>query len=89
MDIDGDAGETSKRVQVRFVTKLQPPFKVPATSIAIPSTLTRMGLSTIVNNLLQSGTFSKARFHILALNFGFAIASVCVSPRNWQKQEFL
>ncbi|KAF3444856.1 hypothetical protein FNV43_RR14549 [Rhamnella rubrinervis] len=55
MDMDGDAEETSRRVQVRFVTKLQPPFKAPTASIAIPSTLTRMSLSTIVNNLLQSG----------------------------------
>ncbi|XP_048328775.2 ribosome biogenesis protein WDR12 homolog [Ziziphus jujuba] len=55
MDIDGDAEETSRRVQVRFVTKLRPPFKVPANSIAIPSTLTRGDLSAIVNNLLLAG----------------------------------
>ncbi|GMP28691.1 hypothetical protein CsSME_00004135 [Camellia sinensis var. sinensis] len=55
MDINGDVEEFSRRIQVRFVTKLQAPFKVPSTSIAIPSNLTRMGLSAILNNLLQAG----------------------------------
>ncbi|KAK9272420.1 hypothetical protein L1049_002793 [Liquidambar formosana] len=55
MDIDGDVEETSRRVQVRFVTKLQPPLKAPNTSIAIPSNLTRMSLSAVVNNLLKAG----------------------------------
>lgn len=55
MDIDGDVEDVSRRVQVRFVTKLKPPFKAPTTSIALPSNLTRMGLSAVVNNLLQSG----------------------------------
>ncbi|GLT72193.1 hypothetical protein SLA2020_441470 [Shorea laevis] len=55
MDMDGEAEENSRRVQVRFVTKLKAPLKVPSTSIAIPSNLTRLGLSTVVNNLLQAG----------------------------------
>ncbi|KAK9287803.1 hypothetical protein L1049_016244 [Liquidambar formosana] len=55
MDIDGDVEETSRRVQVRFVTKLQPALKAPNTSIAIPSNLTRMSLSAVVNNLLKAG----------------------------------
>ena len=56
MDIDGDVEEAaSRRVQVRFVTKLKPPFKAPLTSIAIPSNLTRLGLSAVVNNLLKAG----------------------------------
>ncbi|KVH92624.1 G-protein beta WD-40 repeat-containing protein, partial [Cynara cardunculus var. scolymus] len=55
MDIDGDVEDVLRRVQVRFFTKLQPPFKAPTTSIALPSNLTRMGLSAVVNNLLQSG----------------------------------
>ena len=54
MEIDGDVEET-RRVQVRFTTKLQFPFKTPPTSIAIPSNLTRMGLSAVVNNLLEAG----------------------------------
>ena len=54
MDIDEDV---SRRVQVKFVTKLKAPLKVPETSIALPSTLTRSGLSAIVNNLLESGSF--------------------------------
>lgn len=57
MDIDGDAAEASKLVRVRFVTKLPPALKVPFASIAIPSNLTRMGLSEIVNMLLQNGMF--------------------------------
>ncbi|CAI9109832.1 OLC1v1009743C2 [Oldenlandia corymbosa var. corymbosa] len=55
MDIDGDTDEASRRVQVRFVTKLKPPYKAPPTSITIPSNLTRLGLSTIVNSLLKAG----------------------------------
>ncbi|KAH7845595.1 hypothetical protein Vadar_003910 [Vaccinium darrowii] len=55
MDIEGYGEEFSRRVQVRFITKLQPPFKVPNASIAIPSNLTRMGLSAVVNNLLLAG----------------------------------
>nr|XP_043616897.1 ribosome biogenesis protein WDR12 homolog [Erigeron canadensis] len=53
MDIDGD--DATKSVQVRFVTKLKPPYIAPTTSIALPSNLTRLGLSAVVNNLLQSG----------------------------------
>lgn len=53
MDMDSDVEE--RRVQVRFITKLKPPFKVPNTSIAIPANLTRLGLSTIVNSLLKAG----------------------------------
>ncbi|GMH21763.1 hypothetical protein Nepgr_023605 [Nepenthes gracilis] len=56
MDMDGDIEQNVKRVQVRFVTNLQPPLKVPTTAIAIPSNLTRLGLSTIVNNLLKAGS---------------------------------
>ncbi|KAM7268709.1 hypothetical protein ACFE04_010875 [Oxalis oulophora] len=57
MDVDREEGnhEDVKRIQVRFVTKLEAPFKVPANSIAIPSNLTRLGLSSIVNTLLKSG----------------------------------
>ncbi|XP_019181280.1 PREDICTED: ribosome biogenesis protein WDR12 homolog isoform X1 [Ipomoea nil] len=55
MNMDIDAEEAAKRVQVRFVTKLNPPFKAPPTSIAIPSNLTRLGLSAVVNNLLKAG----------------------------------
>ncbi|KAK1433135.1 hypothetical protein QVD17_10041 [Tagetes erecta] len=46
--------DTLRNVQVRFVTKLQPPFKAPTTSVALPSNLTRLGLSAVVNNLLES-----------------------------------
>lgn len=55
MDIDeGREEETSRRIHVKFVTKLKPPFKVPSTSIAIPSNLTRRGLSSIVNSILRA-----------------------------------
>lgn len=43
-----------KSVQVRFVTSLEDRYKVPTTSIAIPSNLTRLGLSSVVNNILKS-----------------------------------
>nr|XP_025884615.1 ribosome biogenesis protein WDR12 homolog [Solanum lycopersicum] len=55
MDNNGQVEEAARRVQVRFVTKLKPPFKAPPTSIAIPSNLTRLGLSSIANNLLKAG----------------------------------
>lgn len=56
MEIDGDTNEdNSRRIQVRFVTKLKAPYKVPTTAIAIPSDLSRLGLSSIVNKLLQAG----------------------------------
>ncbi|XP_042479237.1 ribosome biogenesis protein WDR12 homolog [Macadamia integrifolia] len=55
MEFNGDVAESSRRVQVRFVSKLQPAMRVPASSIAIPSNLTRMGLSAVVNNLLKAG----------------------------------
>ncbi|KAK1292892.1 hypothetical protein QJS10_CPB17g01965 [Acorus calamus] len=47
--------EASRQVRVRFVTKLPPPLKVSASSIAVPTNLTRMGLSEIVNLLLKNG----------------------------------
>jgi ribosome biogenesis protein YTM1 len=62
MDMNVEVEDNSRRVQVRFVTKLKPPLKVPPTSIAIPSNLTRLGLSTIVNNLLQAGTVALVIF---------------------------
>lgn len=52
MDIDTD--ESVKRVQVRFVTHLDDQFEVPSNAIAVPSDLTRLGLSSIVNNLLKA-----------------------------------
>ncbi|GAB2299292.1 WD repeat-containing protein 12 [Dionaea muscipula] len=54
MDIDGNTEENVKRVQVRFTTKLQHPLKVPNSAIAIPANLTRLGLSTVVNNLIKA-----------------------------------
>lgn len=52
--MDSEMEETSRQVQVRFVTKLAPSLRTPKTSIAIPSNLSRMGLSAVVNNLLKS-----------------------------------
>ncbi|XWS32959.1 hypothetical protein CRYUN_Cryun22dG0035700 [Craigia yunnanensis] len=55
MEIDRETNEdNSRRIQVRFVTKLKAPYKVPTTAIAIPSDLSRLGLSSIVNKLLQA-----------------------------------
>jgi ribosome biogenesis protein YTM1 len=44
--------EETRQVQVRFTTKLQPSWRVPTSSIAIPAHLTRYGLSDIINTLL-------------------------------------
>ncbi|KAL2938466.1 Ribosome biogenesis protein WDR12-like protein [Bienertia sinuspersici] len=52
MDMGTD--EKVKRVQVRFITHLEDQFKVPSNAIAVPSDLTRLGLSSIVNNLLKA-----------------------------------
>ncbi|XP_057447710.1 ribosome biogenesis protein WDR12 homolog isoform X2 [Lotus japonicus] len=50
-----DGGEVStRRIQVRLVTKLDEPYKVPTAAIAIPADLTRLGLSSIVNALLRN-----------------------------------
>ncbi|CAI0465197.1 unnamed protein product [Linum tenue] len=51
MDVDMD----ERQIQARFVTKLNPPFKAPPSAITIPATVTRLGLSTIVNSLLKAG----------------------------------
>ncbi|TYH52203.1 hypothetical protein ES332_D09G011100v1 [Gossypium tomentosum] len=55
MEIERETNEgNSRRIQVRFITKLKAPYKVPTTAIAIPSDLSRIGLSSIVNKLLQA-----------------------------------
>ncbi|XWS40989.1 hypothetical protein CRYUN_Cryun17cG0042500 [Craigia yunnanensis] len=55
MEIDKEINEdNSRRIQVRFVTKLKAPYKVATTAIAIHSDLSRLGLSSIVNKLLQA-----------------------------------
>ncbi|XP_039011226.1 ribosome biogenesis protein WDR12 homolog [Hibiscus syriacus] len=55
MEIKSETNEgNSKRIQVRFVTKLKAPYKVPNTAIAIPSHFHRLGLSSIVNKFLQA-----------------------------------
>lgn len=66
MDIEEE--EMSRQVQVRFVTKLKAPLKAPNTTIAIPSNLTRMGLSTLVNTLLQSSAPGIAQIIIYYIN---------------------
>ncbi|KZV45451.1 hypothetical protein F511_20624 [Dorcoceras hygrometricum] len=55
MDNDGGGSESSRQVQVRFVTKLNPPYKAPPSSISIPANFARFGLSALLNNLLQAG----------------------------------
>lgn len=54
MDANGTNEESSRQVRVRFVTKLQPPFKVSKGSITVPANLGRMGLSEIVNLLIKN-----------------------------------
>ncbi|CAN7005564.1 unnamed protein product [Brassica rapa subsp. trilocularis] len=50
--MDGEGEEASKVIHVKFLTKLDSPFKVPVTSVVIPSSVTRLGLSSILNSLL-------------------------------------
>jgi ribosome biogenesis protein len=50
MDVD-----PSRQVCVRFITKLPPPLLMPTTAITVPTNLSRMGLSEIVNRLLAIG----------------------------------
>ncbi|XP_010936314.1 ribosome biogenesis protein WDR12 homolog [Elaeis guineensis] len=54
MDTNGGSAEASRQIRVRFTTKLPPRLRVPTTSLAVPSNLTRMGLSEIVNHLLKN-----------------------------------
>lgn len=77
MDIDGDFEDTSRRIQVRFITKLKAPFKVPANAIAIPSNLTRLGLSTVVNNLLSAGILSDLVYDV------FWLFDIWLEPCFW------
>ena len=53
--MDGEGEDASKVIHVKFVTKLYPPFKAPVSSVVIPSNVTRLGLSSIVNSLLTLG----------------------------------
>ena len=53
--MDGEGEDASKVIHVKFLTKLDSPFKVPVTSVVIPSSVTRLGLSSILNSLLTLG----------------------------------
>ncbi|XP_039141101.1 ribosome biogenesis protein WDR12 homolog [Dioscorea cayenensis subsp. rotundata] len=55
MNFNGSSSEGSRQVRVRFLTKMPPPLRAPTSAIAVPSNLTRMGLSEIVNLLLKNG----------------------------------
>lgn len=57
MNFNGSSSEGSRQVRVRFLTKMPPPLRAPTSAIAVPSNLTRMGLSEIVNLLLKNGIF--------------------------------
>ncbi|ESQ41531.1 hypothetical protein EUTSA_v10013619mg [Eutrema salsugineum] len=50
MDVEGE--DAAKVIHVKFVTKLDSPFEAPVRPVVIPSNVTRLGLSTIVNSLL-------------------------------------
>ena len=72
MEIDRETNEDdSRRIQVRFVTKLKAPYKVPTTAIAIPADLSRLGLSSIVNKLLQAGKNFFAIHRMIETTTGF------------------
>lgn len=44
------------QVTLRLMTRLGRAFRVPPGVLAVPSRLTRFGLSEVVNSLLQLGT---------------------------------
>ncbi|KAJ4882755.1 Transducin/WD40 repeat-like superfamily protein [Raphanus sativus] len=50
--MDGGGEDAAKVIHVKFVTKLDSPFQAPSSSVVIPSNVTRLGLSSIVNSLL-------------------------------------
>ncbi|XP_033133920.1 ribosome biogenesis protein WDR12 homolog [Brassica rapa] len=50
--MNGEGEDASKVIHVKFIKKLDAPFKVLVTSFVIPSSVTRLGLSSIVNSLL-------------------------------------
>lgn len=54
--MNGEGEDASKVIHVKFIKKLDAPFKVLVTSFVIPSSVTRLGLSSIVNSLLTLGT---------------------------------
>ncbi|KAK3012286.1 hypothetical protein RJ639_012956, partial [Escallonia herrerae] len=86
VDMDEDVEGNSRLVYVRFVTKLDDPFKVPDTQLGLPSNITRLGLSTVVNNVLQSGpSFYSARL----LPFDVLRVPVIDFRRdNWRHEPF-
>ncbi|KAF2572774.1 hypothetical protein F2Q70_00006038 [Brassica cretica] len=43
--MNGEGEDASKVIHVKLITKLDSPFKVPVTSVVIPSSVTRLGLS--------------------------------------------
>lgn len=67
MDVEGE--DVSRRLHVKFVTKLDSPFKVPVNSVAIPSNVTRLGLSSIVNSIIESGTLFSPYLYCASLIF--------------------
>ena len=56
MDQD-DAMKEEQQITCRFVTKLPEEYQVPDAPIAVPSRLTRYGLSEIINHLLALGVW--------------------------------
>ena len=47
--------EAETQVLCRFVTRMPEAYRVTSTAIAVPATLTRYGLSEVVNHLLNLG----------------------------------
>lgn len=78
----GGSEEAARRVRVRFTTKLGPPLRVPSAPLAVPSNLTRMGLSEIVNLLLENGSLSPLFSFLFSFAPDRSMDPGAVSPSN-------
>jgi ribosome biogenesis protein YTM1 len=63
MEVDGVGG--GRTLNVRFVTKLPDPYKVPERPLVVPANVNRRGLSRVVNHLLNLGTHSVRRIPMI------------------------
>ena len=74
--MNGEGEDASKVIHVKLITKLDSPFKVPVTSVVIPSSVTRLGLSLSLSLpvSLVSVHFSLALYLVDFLELSVSIA---------------
>lgn len=80
MDVDRE--DVSRRLHVKFVTKLDSPFKVPVNSVAIPSNVTRLGLSSIVNSIIESGSLFSPSLNVVSIARVYSSLSLNLSKHK-------